>query len=83
MEILIELSLLAVVLHCLVLQVWMVRCLREGKTEKAALREKELTEEELQARKLAAEAQAKYEQGFINIMSYDGMPGGKKEGAFR
>lgn len=83
MEILIELSLLAVVLHCLVLQVWMVRCLREGNTEKAALREKELTEEELQARKLAAEAQAKYEQGFINIMSYDGMPGGKKEGAFR
>ena len=83
MEILIELSLLAVVLHCLLLQVWMVRCLQEGKKETATVPEKDLTAEELEARKLAAEVQARYEQGFINIMSYDGMPGAKKEGAFR
>ena len=81
MEILIELTLLAAVLHCMTLQVWMVKHLRGEQPGKAALMEE--TPEELEARKLAAEAQARYEQGFINIMSYDGMPGREKEGAYR
>lgn len=32
------------------------------------------TPEEAKARQLAAEAQAKYEQGFINLMNYGGQP---------
>ena len=82
MEIFIELSLLAAVLHCLLLQMWMVRCLRGEKTA-AVPTERPMTEAELEAGRLAAEAQAKYEQGFINIMSYDGMPAAKKEGVYR
>lgn len=84
MEILMELSLLAVMLHCLTVQVWMVRSLQREKKEAAiSLPERELLPEELEARKLAAEAQARYEQGFINIMSYDGMPAAGKEGGLR
>lgn len=35
--------------------------------------------EEQEARRLAAEAQRRYEQGFVNLMRYDGSPG-RKEG---
>lgn len=80
MENLIELAVLAAILHCLAVQVWMVKCLCAEKAKSAGTPEPDVTPEELEARRLAAEAQARYEQGFINIMSYDGMPGAKKEG---
>ena len=35
--------------------------------------------EEREARRLAAEAQRRYEQGFVNLMSYDGSPRRKEE----
>lgn len=35
--------------------------------------------EEIEARKAAAEAQRRYEQGFVNLMSYDGSPRRKEE----
>ena len=34
----------------------------------------EETEEEREARRVAAKAQAEYEQGFVNIMNYSGLP---------
>lgn len=36
------------------------------------------TEEERQLRQLAAESQRQYEQGFVNLMRYDGSPGRKE-----
>ena len=38
------------------------------------------SEEEKEAKRLAAEAQMRYEQGFVNLMSYDGRPNRTKEG---
>lgn len=38
------------------------------------------TEEEAQLRQLAAEAQKHYEQGFVNLMRYDGRPCKRKDG---
>lgn len=35
--------------------------------------------EETEARRAAAEAQRRYEQGFVNLMSYDGSPRRKEE----
>ena len=34
--------------------------------------------EEVEQRRAAAEAQRLYEQGFVNLMRYDGSPGGKE-----
>ena len=34
--------------------------------------------EEVEQRRVAAEAQRLYEQGFVNLMRYDGSPGGKE-----
>ena len=45
-----------------------------GKAEKARA---ELPEE-MEQRRAAAEAQRLYEQGFVNLMRYDGSPGGKE-----
>lgn len=39
-----------------------------------ASREPEETPEEKEARRLAAEAQKLYEQGFIDVMNYNGRP---------
>ena len=36
------------------------------------------TEEEKELRRLAAESQRLYEQGFVNLMRYDGSPGRKE-----
>lgn len=36
------------------------------------------TEEEKELRRVSAEAQRYYEQGFVNLMSYDGSPGRKE-----
>ncbi len=36
------------------------------------------TEEEQELRRLAAESQRQYEQGFVNLMRYDGSPGRKE-----
>jgi len=36
------------------------------------------SEEEREARRAAAEAQRLYEQGFVNLMSYDGRPARKE-----
>ena len=35
--------------------------------------------EELEARRAAAEAQRLYEQGFVNLMNYDGSPRKREE----
>ena len=35
--------------------------------------------EETEARRAAAEAQRLYEQGFVNLMCYDGSPGRKED----
>lgn len=37
------------------------------------------TPEEIQTRQLAAEAQRRFEQGFVNLMAYDGSPAKQKE----
>lgn len=37
----------------------------------------EETEQEKEARRAAMEAQRLYEQGFVNLMNYDGQPGRK------
>lgn len=39
----------------------------------------EETPEEREARRIAAEAQQLYEQGFVNLMSYDGSPRKREE----
>lgn len=52
-------------------------------TAKTALQEPvEETPEEKEARRVAAEAQRLYEQGFVNLMEFDGRPQ-KKEGEER
>ena len=84
MEIIVLLAILMAVLNSLTVQVWMITVLkREGGATAPSEHDNDLTEEELEARRKSAEAQAKYEQGFVNIMSYDGMPAGKKEGILR
>ena len=80
MENLILLAVLVGVLNSLAVQVWMIRSMRSGQTAEP---QEQVTPEELEARRKAAEAQAKYEQGFVNLMCYDGMPAGKKEGMLR
>lgn len=47
--------------------------------EKTSDREEAELPEEAQARKAAAEAQRLYEQGFVNLMNYDGSPKRKEE----
>ncbi len=77
MEIIVLLAILVALLNSLAVQVWMLKSLRTGQS---AAPQEQLTPEELEARQKAAEAQAKYEQGFVNLMCYDGMPARKKEG---
>lgn len=77
MDLIVLLAILAAVLNGLAVQVLLIGHLRKG--QEPAPREA-VSEEEQEARKLAAEAQARYEQGFVNLMSYDGMPAKKKEG---
>lgn len=84
MEIFVLLAILVAVLNGLAVQTMIFKCLREERIATAPVEShNDLTEEELEARQKAAEAQAKYEQGFVNLMSYDGMPAGKKEGMLR
>ena len=53
------------------------RCLRlENPRQTEAPAE---TPEEKEARRLAQEAQRRYEEGFVNLMNYDGSPAGRKE----
>lgn len=66
-------ALLAVMIGVLVYFVEHLR--REDRT---AAEPQELPEER-EARRLAAEAQRRYEQGFVNLMSYDGSPRRKEE----
>ena len=80
MEIFVLLAILVALLNSLAVQVWMLKSLRIGQS---AAPQEQMTPEELEARQKAAEAQAKYEQGFVNLMCYDGMPAGKKEGMLR
>lgn len=42
----------------------------------------EETPEEIEARKAAARAQALYEQGFVNLMEFDGRPPKKERDVF-
>lgn len=42
----------------------------------------EETPEEIEARKAAARAQALYEQGFVNLMGFDGRPPKKERDVF-
>ena len=82
MENWILLAVLVAVLNSLAVQVWLIAALRRERTVPSEPHN-DLTEEELEAGRKAAEAQAKYEQGFVNLMCYDGMPAGKKEGMLR
>ena len=55
----------------------LIRKAMNGSADKAAEIYAELPEE-LEQRRAAAEAQRMYEQGFVNLMRYDGSPGGKE-----
>lgn len=66
-------ALLAVMIGVLV---YFVEHLR--REDRPAAEPQELPEER-EARRLAAEAQRRYEQGFVNLMSYDGSPRRKEE----
>ena len=57
--------------------VLLAMALRRGEPdrEKPAAQE---TEEEKELRRLAAESQRQFEQGFVNLMRYDGSPGRKE-----
>lgn len=77
MEIIVLLAILMAVLNNLAVQVWLIKSM-QAKQQSAP--QEQLLPEELEARQKAAEAQAKYEQGFVNLMCYDGMPARKKEG---
>lgn len=79
MEILVLLAILVAVLNCLTVQVLVIRSFGTRQTPPC---QEQLSPEEQEARRLAAEAQAKYEQGFVNLMCYDGMPAKKREGVF-
>lgn len=68
-------AILVLVLWLLVLGV--VRLRQENLP--AAQAELQELPEEREARRLAAEAQRRYEQGFVNLMSYDGSPRRKEE----
>ena len=50
--------------------------IRGGDAQKPAAAEE--LPEEAESRRLAAEAQRLYEQGFVNLMRYDGSPGRKE-----
>ena len=50
-------------------QVWQEETIQEAAGE---------TPEEQELRRVAAEAQRRYEQGFVNLMRYDGSPGRKE-----
>lgn len=52
---------------------------RPAEPAQDAHREPELLPEEVEARRMAAEAQRRYEQGFVNLMAYDGSPRKKEE----
>lgn len=56
------------------------RHLYEGKKPQAVSEEE--TPEEAEARRVAARAQTLYEQGFVNLMEFDGKPQ-KKDGEDR
>lgn len=58
--------------------VYFVERLRREDRPAAQAEPQELPEER-EARRLAAEAQRRYEQGFVNLMSYDGSPRRKEE----
>ena len=55
----------------------LIRKAMDGTMGKAAEDHAELPEE-MEQRRAAAEAQRLYEQGFVNLMRYDGSPGGKE-----
>lgn len=54
------------------------RCLGQDSTRQTELPAE--TPEEKEARRLAQEAQKRYEQGFVNLMNYDGRPAFRKDG---
>ena len=55
----------------------LIREAMNGNAGKEAEARAELPEE-VEQRRAAAEAQRLYEQGFVNLMRYDGSPGGKE-----
>lgn len=76
MEFVIYIGMLMVAVSCLLINLLIAYMLwlhwREKKPMRPVLPEE--TPEEREARRLAAEAQAKYEQGFIDLMNYTGIP---------
>ena len=53
------------------------RCLGQDSSRQTETPEE--TPEEKETRRLAQEAQKRYEQGFVNLMNYDGRPATRKE----
>ena len=76
MEIVIYITMLVVAVSCLLINLLIAYMLWQHWREKKPMRPvlPEETPEERDARRLAAEAQAKYEQGFIDLMNYTGVP---------
>lgn len=76
MEIVVCITTLVVALSCLMVNLLIAYMLwqhwRDKKPVQSVLPEE--TPEEAEARRLAAKAQAEYEQGFINLMNYGGQP---------
>ena len=76
MQIIIVLTLLVVVLCCLAANLFIAYMLWQHWLEKRAEavrpEQPEETPEELEARRLAAKAQAAYDQGFIDLMNFSG-----------
>ena len=75
MELMILISCLLVAVSCLLVNLLIAYLLwkhlhDKGRESYAAQEE---TPEEKEARRLAAKAQAEYEQGFINLMNYGGI----------
>lgn len=54
------------------------RVLTEGQRRRPERESAAELPEEQEARRMAAEAQRLYEQGFVNLMRYDGRPGQKE-----
>ena len=76
METIIVIAALMLAVSCLLANVMIAYMLWQHLHDKrtAFIQMPEETQEEAEARRLAAEAQAKYEQGFINLMNYGGQP---------
>lgn len=77
MDILILCVAMMVLINSSVMGYAFLKLIRQDRPEASA--EPELTPEELEARRTAARAQQMYDQGFINMMAYNGSPRKKEE----